>query len=255
MRKINRRICDIPKFKCYNYALLIYMEDLEKNGLTYGDLLKFLDSLHMKCAVSPIHDMDTFTPDDVWSWCERHLDPETGDLGEAYIDSAPYVGKTKKPHVHLLFMNRSKKSVAEMQEIFCLMDVRPTMWDKAHDPFSLIRYFAHLDSPEKYPYSAYDIHGFGGINLDALLMDDSKVRVNEIKGLIMDLINDRKILYFYQLVNIVRNEYPDREFENVVYGCNSLFNAVIRSKREARMDRSQKKKSPLVSIADEELIG
>lgn len=255
MRKINRRICDIPNFKCYNYALVIYMEDLEKNGLTYGDLLKFLDSLHMKCAVSPIHNRDTFTPDDVWKWCERHLDPETGDLGYAYIDRAPYVGKKKKPHVHLLFMNRSKKSVAEMQEIFCLMDVRPTMWDKAHDPFSLLRYFAHLDSPDKALYSSYDIHGFGGINLDALLMDDSKVHANEVKGIIMDLISARKICYFYQLVNIVRNEFPDREYESVVYGCHALFNSVIRSKRDARNDIAAKKRGKPVPSDNEIMIG
>ena len=173
MRRIRPRVCNIPGFKCYNYCVLVYMEDLETNGLTYGDLLAFLDSLHMKCACSPIHDMDTFTSEDVWKWCESHIDPETGDLDEKYVDSAPDVGKPKKPHVHIVFMNRSKKSVPEMQELFSLIEIRPTMWDKCEDPPAMIRYFAHLDNYEKYVYSAYDIHGFGGINLDVLLVNDS----------------------------------------------------------------------------------
>ena len=172
MRRIRPRVCNIPGFKCYNYIVLVYMEDLEANGLTYGDLLSFLDSQHMKCAVSPIHDMDRFTSEDVWKWCESHVDPETGDLDEKYVDSAPYVGKPKKPHVHILFMNRSKKSVEDMGELFSLIEVRPTMWDKCEDPSSMIRYFAHMDQDDKYPYSPYDIHGFGGINLDVLVVHD-----------------------------------------------------------------------------------
>jgi hypothetical protein len=238
----------------------VYLEDLENNGLTYGDLLAFLDSLHMKCACSPIHDMDFFTADDVWKWCEGHIDPETGDLDERYIDSAPYVGKQKKPHVHLLFMNRSKKSVSDMQELFGLIDVRPTMWERADDPFSLIRYFAHLDSPDKYPYSAYDIHGFGGINLDVLVMNESKAHMHELTGLIMDLIDERQIRYFWQLVHYIRREYPDPEMEACVYGKHALFNSVIKSKRQIFFDaiaeKERKRKEKLrEQLGNEPMLG
>ena len=259
MRRIRPRVCNIPNFKCYNYIVLVYMEDLEANGLTYGDLLSFLDSLHMKCAVSPIHDMDRFTSEDVWKWCESHIDPETGDLDEKYVDSAPYVGKPKKPHVHILFMNRSKKSVEDMGELFSLIEVRPTMWDKCEDPASMIRYFAHMDQDDKYPYSPYDIHGFGGINLDVLVVNDSKSRMHMLTGLIMDLIEEKDIYYFVQLVIYIRKEYPDPEMEACVYGRNQLFNAVIKSKREAHYDliaeKERKRKREQERKLKAELIG
>ena len=80
-----------------NVICLIYMEDLLEAGKTYGDLLNYLDSLHCKAVCSPIHDRDHFTGQDVLDWCERHIDDQTGDLDVNYVDSAPYVGKEKKP--------------------------------------------------------------------------------------------------------------------------------------------------------------
>lgn len=258
-RCVRPRICNIPDYKGYNYILLVYMEDLERVGCTYGDLLAFLDSLHVRCACSPVHDMDTFTSDDVWSWCERHIDPDTGDLDTHYLDSAPYVGKQKKPHVHLLFMNRSKKSVQDMGNLFSLLDVRPTMWDRCEDPFSMVRYFAHMDSPDKYPYSPYDIHGFGGINLDMLVCNDSKSRMHEITGLIIDLIQQEDVCYFFHLVSLVRKKYTDPEFESCVFGRHALFNAVIKSKREAHYDliaeKERKRKREIASKYAGEMLG
>lgn len=259
-RKVRPRPCNIPGFKAYNWIVLVYIEDLEKNGLIYGDLLRFLDSLHCKCACSPVHDSDKFSPDDVWKWCESHLDPETGDLDMAYVDSAPYVGKPKKPHVHILFMMRSKKSVEDMSTLFDLIDIRPTMWDRAEDPFSMVRYFAHLDSPDKYPYNPYDIHGFGGIKLDCLVMDDSKSRMHELTGLIMDLIDEKQIRYFWQLVHYIRREYPDPEMEACVYGKHALFNSVIKSKRQIHFDaiaeKERKRKEKLrEQLGNEPMIG
>lgn len=255
-RRIRPRICNIPNYKGYNFLLIVYMEDLEAVGCTYGDLLAFLDSLHVRCAVSPIHNKDVFTADDVWSWCERHIDPETGDLDVHYLDDAPYVGKPKKDHAHLMFLMRSKKSVEEMSNLFSLIEVRPTMWERCEDPFSSLRYFAHLDSPEKMPYSAYDIHGFGGINMDALLINDSKSRMHEITSLIMDLITQEKVCYFFHLVSLVRDKYPDPEFESCVYGRHALFNNVIRSKREQRNDAAaMEEKKRKKAMQEAELLG
>lgn len=241
MRRIRPRICNIPGYKGYNYTTIIYLEDMEQMSMTYGDLLAHLDSLHIRCAVSPIHDMDRFTADDVWTWCESHLDEETGDLDQRYIDDAPYVGKKKKAHVHTLFMNRSKKSVAEMHEILGMDCVRLTMWERAEDPYSLVRYFAHLDSPDKYPYSAFDIHGFGGINLDALVINDTKSHMYEISSCLVDLIQQEKIYYFHQFINKIRIKYPDPDFESCAFGRHALFNAIIKSRRQEHMDEVAKR--------------
>ena len=37
---------------------MVWMEDLEKRGSSYGDLLAFLEELHMPLVCSPSHDRD-----------------------------------------------------------------------------------------------------------------------------------------------------------------------------------------------------
>ena len=258
-RRVRQRICNIDGYKGYNFVVLVYIEDLTKVGCTYGDLLAFLDSLHVRCACSPVHDMDKFSADDVWAWCERHVDPDTGDLDTHYLGSAPYVGKPKKPHVHILFCMKSKKSVEDMCKMFSLLDIRPSMWDRCEDPASMVRYFAHMDSPDKYPYSAYDIHGFGNINLDSLVCNESKSRMHEITNEIMDIINGEKVFYFFQLVALVRSRYADPEYVSCLYGRNALFNSVIRSKRDARNDgraaAERKRKREMAQRYADEMLG
>lgn len=51
-RKVRKRLCYTNE-KLQNFLALIYIEDLEKAGFTFGDLLRYLDSLHIQCAVSP----------------------------------------------------------------------------------------------------------------------------------------------------------------------------------------------------------
>ena len=51
--------------KARNILGLVYIEDLQKAGHTYGDLLAYLDGMTCKCACSPVHDKDWFTSEDV----------------------------------------------------------------------------------------------------------------------------------------------------------------------------------------------
>ena len=129
--------------KVRNSICLIYVEQLEKAGKTYGDLIAYLDSLHCKAVVSPIHDRDLFTSQDVFAWCERHIDPETGDVGTQYLDDAPYVGKPKKPHIHLGILSKSQRNAQEWSEYMSgIVDIAPSMWEKMEDFEGFTRYCA-----------------------------------------------------------------------------------------------------------------
>ena len=76
--------------KARNVMFLAYLKDW---GKTYGQLLEYLDDLHMPCACSPVHDSDTFTENDVKNWVERHLDKETGEIAKEAIKAGiPCVG-------------------------------------------------------------------------------------------------------------------------------------------------------------------
>ena len=92
-----------PKERCRNILGLVYAEDAmkatgryddEPHGKDwYADLLSYMASLHVPCAVSPIH-KDPYDSDDVRQWIERHLDPDTMKVADEYKDKIPKVGDT-----------------------------------------------------------------------------------------------------------------------------------------------------------------
>lgn len=248
-RRVRPRLSDTGQ-KIYKATCIIYIEDMHKFGQTYGGLLEYLENLCIPAAVSPIHNLDTFTADDVWKWCEQHIDPETGDLDERYIQEAPYVGKNKKEHVHMFLALPRQATAQEFSELMSgFMDIRASMWEKVMSEKSLLRYFAHMDNPNKAQYSPYDIHSFGGQSLAAL--DNSIDRESKFNNTtkIMKLIrHSPSIKYFFQLVDIVDN-YDDIEMLNTLYGRYGLFNAVIKSRKERESDIKQARAN------GEEMIG
>lgn len=247
-RRVRPRLSETGQ-KVFHFLGIIYLEDLEKNGSTYGGLLAYCDSVKMPIAVSPVHDRDYFTSDDVWSWCEQRIDPETGDLDVNYLDAAPFVGKPKKPHCHILIKGKRARTAQEMTDIFSgLMYIRPSMWEKAEDPDACICYFAHLHSPEKAQYSPFDIHGFGGISLDAL-NESSKSEMQEITKVIFDIINANNIYYFADVVTAVY-QLDDPSAESCLFGRYSLINCYVRSRREKKFDKAVAKKEGRKCISE-----
>lgn len=227
-----------------NVICLIYIEDLLAAGKTYGDLLAYLDSLHCKAVCSPIHDRDCFTAQDVLDWCERHIDDQTGDLDVNYLDSAPYVGKSKKPHVHIGIMLPGKKRAEGFTELMAgLIYIRPTMWDKMEDYQGFCRYLAHLDSPQKAPYSALDIHGFGGVDLSCLLKQDEAEHISDMQR-VHDVIVDKGIRWFHRLADEAFASDDLRLKSAVISGC-AFWGSYMSSKNSERMYELKKRRGEI----------
>lgn len=228
--------------KVRNVIVLIYLEDLEKAGKGYGDLIAYLDSLHCKAVVSPIHDRDHFTSKDVFDWCERHIDPETGDLDTHYLDSAPYVGKPKKPHVHVGIVSKSQRDAFGWSEYMSgLLDVRPSMWEKMEDFDGFTRYCAHLDSPDKARYSAFDIVGIAGVDLSCLLKTDKAERIQTLNEL-YTFIQDRNFKTFHALLNAVFMS-GDMDMIESLRANSSMLYGYFSSKRWEAQDKKKKKEA------------
>lgn len=226
--------------KVRNVIGLVYIEDLETWGVSYGDLLAYLDHLHVKAVVSPIHDRDHFTGQDVRDWCERHLDPETGDLDTHYLDRAPYVGKSKKPHCHVGILLKYQKTAAEFSELFSgLCYIRPTIWEQMLDYEGFVRYLAHLDSPQKARYDPLGIHGFGGADLSPLLKEDKEQRVATTSQ-VWQLVRDNDIRYFHRLVDAAFAS-SDLDLKAAVMGNASLWASYMSSKGAERKARERKR--------------
>lgn len=241
---------------------IVYIEDLLKAGKTYYDLLGYLDHLHLQAVVSPIHDKDVFSPEDVLDWCARHRDPETGDVDVKYCDyvrdpvtgealkdpktgrplsNAPYVGKPKKEHCHIGILLTNQLDAYELTELLrdCVY-IRPSMWAKMWDYRSFVRYLAHLDSPEKAMYSPFDIVGFGGVDLSPLIKDDAAAKLATF-GEVLQIVQEKKIKYFHQLVNVAFRG-GDLDMQSCVISKASLFANYYRSLAQERMDVAEKEK-------------
>lgn len=228
--------------KVRNVIGLIYVEDLHKVFKSYGDLIAYLDSMHCKAVVSPIHDRDMFTSQDVFDWCERHIDPETGDLDEHYLDSAPYVGKPKKPHVHIGILSKSQRNAQEWSEFMSgLLELRPSVWEKMEDFEGFTRYCAHLDSPEKAQYSAFDIVGIAGADLSCLMKSDELERVNNLTDM-MRVIRERNFKSFHALTNFCF-ESGDYDMISTLRASSGLLSAYFTSMRYERMDKAMAKRA------------
>lgn len=137
------------------WTFIIYPESTPKN------FLDILQNSHIQGAVSPLHDADI-----------------NGD------------GAEKKPHYHvyLYFGSGAKQSESQIVENF----VKPLNGTKpfaVSTEYGLIRYFVHLDNPEKAQYKQEDIICLSGFSVDDCFKPPvSKVNaiMNEMKQWVID---------------------------------------------------------------------
>lgn len=222
---------------------LIWVEDLERAKLTYGDLLAFLEGLHMACVVSPIHDEDTYTADDVRGWRNRHLDPDTGEVADEYTNREPKVGDKKKPHIHVYFNHKGPKAPRAMSRAFdefipgLIADNR---WVAVPDWEAIVRYCAHMDSPNKAQYDPLKIHGFANADMSGI-WNQKTVQPMKVMMEVEKAIRRHKIPNYYRL-NTWANATGDIEVINAVKGRTSHWTAIFNAMRQERVEQAERKK-------------
>lgn len=127
---------------------IFYQESLPPNWQEY------LDEQHIRYAASPWHDKDT--ADD---------------------------GTVKKKHRHVIFRFEGVKSYQDVKEITDYLNQPPPQPIKS--AIGNIRYFFHLDDPNKYQYEIADYidHGVGVLKIIKMSGDQDEVFVNMALGL------------------------------------------------------------------------
>lgn len=153
-----------------NWTIVLYPESAPKN---WRDII---DELHIEWVESPLHDKDI-----------------NGD------------GEVKKPHWHILLMFGGVKSYEQVlevtKELNCPIPVR------CHNVKAMVRYMAHLDNPEKAPYSTSDIKAHGGVDLSDLLKPSSSERY-AIIGDMLAYIRANHVIEFQDLMDYaLANEF------------------------------------------------
>lgn len=206
----------------------------------YNVLASFLSSLKVPCLVSPLHDKDV-----------DELDCDTGEA------------KFKKAHYHVIVEVGTLKTVLQWLQILApirdfisispfdkydfsncdsIDDIRKDpvlskvlkVWEEENsikNMRGLVRYFRHLDNPEKFQYD-YDYHCFGGFDVDEVLLNKSDMMV--ISFQILDWINNNDCYNFADLVDYAR--YHNIEWcqlflktSYVIYFTNYMKSAMFRN--------------------------
>ena len=213
----------------------------------YGALLSYLASLHVPCACSPIHDKDEYDENDVKNWRTRHgLDRLTGKPLKDCPDPedefrCPQVGTPKKAHVHVVFQMPGSYDRDQYTDMMAdLLYLRPNAWERVLSMSSALRYLPHLDNEDKYTYKAWEVHGFGGIDLSALLKEDNYSRY-EVLCYVLNYIDDNKIRHYAHLVREARKQ-GDPDVLNCVASRCSFFARYFGSLADIRKELADAEK-------------
>jgi len=179
-----------------NWLVVFYPEDLPENWR------EMVDSLNFRWIESPIHDKD-FNAD----------------------------GTPKRSHVHALCMFGVIQTVQQVKTLFgelfgwggddgdSVIGV-PTP-QKCSDRVASVRYFAHLDHPDKAQYNRADIIGHNGADVNKCLeMNEEEVR--ETMFDIQDFVVENKIVEYIDLCCAFQAN-PDYHEWYTFITCNHTF--------------------------------
>ena len=165
--------------------------------------LQVLKDEQISFVVSPIHDMD---------------------INED--------GSSKKPHYHVLLLFDNNKTIKQAEEVSKL--VNGTMPITVKDKSNLVRYFTHVDRPEKAQYSPVNIVTYGKSAVDLV---DEAYAISDVERLgiineIYEWISENEIHYYDTVVDFARinNLTWHREINNRKTGVASLIHKYILSK-------------------------
>lgn len=177
-----------------NWTAEIYPESMPAN---YTEIL---DNLHISWAESPVHDFDV-NPD----------------------------GTLKKSHIHLIFCFEGNKSFDQVRDITKLLNAPIPL--KLQSVRGMVRYFVHLDNPEKYPYKKSDIKVHGGFEIDEYFAPSTADYMRILREL-EEFIRDNDIREFCDLAEFVSQMKDKDDWYYVMTSRNTLYlSQVIRSRK------------------------
>lgn len=165
------------------------------------DYARILDNQNLCWAESPIHDAD-----------------KNGDDTE------------KKKHIHFILTFQGKKSFEQVQAY--IEPLNTPIPKPVANVRGLVRYFIHLDNPEKAQYKESDIKCHGGFDLSDYLQYSQTVYRNELKK-IQQFCIDNDIHEFYQLADIVMEMDDNCWYELVTSKYTMYISQYLKSKHFA----------------------
>lgn len=150
-----------------------------------------------------------------WVESPRHDADKHGDDSE------------KKPHIHICVMFEGKKSFEQVKEITDRLN--SPIPQKVASMRGLIRYFVHMDDPDKAQYSVNDIKCHRGADVEQYLTMSASYQTEMIKDM-LDFIDDNNINEIQDLIRYARHNNNDW-FNILAYKSTFFINTYIKSRR------------------------
>lgn len=199
MTNITKKPSTATPQRFLSWTAVVYPESLPENwkGL--------LGELFIPWAVSPLHDKD--------------------------INAN---GEAKKPHYHLLLSFRSVKTYEQVKEITDKLNSPAPQ--PCRDTRGLVRYFLHLDNPEKAQYNRADIEAGGGFDVENALKPTA-TEEEEILDKMCDFIETQWITEFCDFNSYVRKERP--EWRSMLRKNCFYLSQIIKSQRHKERDQRE----------------
>lgn len=176
-----------------NWLFIVYPESAP------ADWIDQLDQLHVEACISPLHDKD--------------INP---------------TGEPKKPHYHVLLAFDGVQTYSQVEAITdSLQASKPIVCKSVKGS---VRYFAHLDNPEKYRYNTSDIKSLSGFDIAEALKPSSADRYTLI-GEMIEFVQEFNILEFEDLILYAKNFKQNTWFPILCDNSSFLMTKFIDSRR------------------------
>lgn len=176
-----------------NWTFIVYPESAPQNWR------EIISDLHTPFVVSPLHDMDV-NPD----------------------------GEMKKSHWHVLIMFPGNKSFEQIESI--TKSLSSPVPQKVENTKGIVRYFLHMDNPEKYQYKRSDMKAYCGADLNQLLEVTKSDRYALIREM-MEFINKQGITEMKDLLDYAMDERFEDWFPLLCDNSAYIVDSYIKSNR------------------------
>jgi phage pi2 protein 07 len=176
-----------------NWTFFVYPDSAPEN---WRDIL---NEMHMPWIESPLHDKD--------------------------VDAN---GELKKAHWHILLLFGSKKSYEQVREI--TLRLKAPNPQKVMNLKGVVRYFAHMDDPDKFQYSKSEIIGHAGADPLIYLSASSGERYQLIKEMI-SFVKENEVDEIQDLIDYAMENRFDDWFPLLCDNSAFIMNNYIKSIR------------------------
>lgn len=180
--------------RCRNWTIIVYPESAPEN---WRDII---DEEHIEWVESPLHDQD------------KNAD-----------------GQDKKPHYHVLLMFGGVKAYDQVLEF--IQPLNCPIPKRTHNSRAMVRYFAHLDNPDKAQYDKSLIVPHGGVDLEELLKPPTSERYTMIKEM-CEYVAKCNVMEFYELLDYAMESEFDTWFPLLCDSSAYIVNQYIKSNRQ-----------------------